>query len=873
MSGIAATISSPVQPATAAVDPSFSSVQMLLTGDYPVGSRAFNSDGSDNQVLVTPVSTVRADPASPYQNGYFGTTFNGTNQYISTPASSAFNLGSANFTIECWFFGTSFNASGGAMINNGGEPGSASYLIRPGSNGSIQFAAWSGGSTVLVNISAPASTFVFNTWNHLAVTRSGNLWTIWVNGVSTASTTVAGSVGNTGRPFYVATESNGSGTFYASCIVSNLRIVLGTAVYTATFTPQTSPLTPIAGTSFLSLQDRTLTDKSANSIVITAFNSPATNVVPLFTLPQTTGSAFFNGTSDYLSSPNPSMSGTWTVEFWTYPTANTGTSQMMTAFNNAGGASGMNIFRNASNNLAFDDGVSAGVTFTNAALPINTWTHVAIVRNGTTVTGYVNGVSVGSGTFTPLTVNTLYIGRFGGSPLWLNGYLSNLRVVNGTALYISNFTPSIVPLGNVPNTSLLTLQFGVSSTNNKFIDSSPRNYVVTPTGTPYQGTFSPYSSGGGSTYFNGSSVITGASGSATLGSANFTVECWVNVPNVTTVMKFVNNAVAAPGGDTQWQIGMSVTGFPQFIGWSTVFLTSSVAMVANTWNHIAVVRIGTSLTMYLNGVSVATATNSTNFSSTNGCYVGRGGGGGDATTGYISNVRVVTGTAMYTAAFTPPTAPVTATPKTVFLMNSTNAGVFDSSRKNNLQLSGTAQASTTIRLFGSSSLFFDGSNDHLIAEYNSGLAFGTGDFTIDMWVYPFNLNASQQVIFRGSNVGSNTTSSFQINLSTAGVIAASLYNGSTVYTANQGTVTAGTWNYVAVTRIAGSMTVYVNGTGGTVGAANVAPNDAAGFKLYVATDTTLGAHFGGYLEDVRITPGIARYTANFTVPAIATPQQ
>ena len=95
-------------------------------------------------------------------------------------------------------------------------------------------------------------------------------------------------------------------------------------------------------------------------------------------------------------------------------------------------------------------------------LPLGHWSHVAVVRSGSTVTMYVNGTSVGSYTNSTnwgSTSNRTFrigAGNNGGSHDWeWDGEISNLRVVNGTAVYTSSFKPPTEPLTSITNTVLL----------------------------------------------------------------------------------------------------------------------------------------------------------------------------------------------------------------------------------------------------------------------------------------------------------------------------------------------------------------------------------------------------------------------------------
>jgi hypothetical protein len=203
------------------------------------------------------------------------------------------------------------------------------------------------------------------------------------------------------------------------------------------------------------------------------------------------GAISFNGTSQYLTATSPNLSGTWTVEMWCYWT--TGATQTTIVSFNNGSNSGINLWKNSSNQLVADDGVN-GVTPMSTVTPtINAWNHIAFVRSGTTTSGYVNGVLAGTTTYTPGTTSAVSVGRYNGSPFfYFPGYISNLRVVNGTAVYTAAFTPPQAILPSITNTSLL---LNVTDSTNFIRDNSPNNYTVTNNGTAIWTATGPFNQG------------------------------------------------------------------------------------------------------------------------------------------------------------------------------------------------------------------------------------------------------------------------------------------------------------------------------------------------------------------------------------------
>jgi len=191
-----------------------------------------------------------------------------------------------------------------------------------------------------------------------------------------------------------------------------------------------------------------------------------------------TGAISFNGTTQYLTATSPNLSGTWTVEMWCYWT--TGATQTTIVSFNNGSNSGINLWKNTSNQLVADDGVNGVVAMSTVTPTIGAWNHIAFVRVGTTTSGYVNGVLAGTTTYTPGTTSAVSVGRYnGGTFFYFPGYISNLRVVNGVAVYTSAFTPPQAILPAVSGTSLL---LNVTDSANFIRDNSTNNYTMTNNG-------------------------------------------------------------------------------------------------------------------------------------------------------------------------------------------------------------------------------------------------------------------------------------------------------------------------------------------------------------------------------------------------------
>ena len=187
---------------------------------------------------------------------------------------------------------------------------------------------------------------------------------------------------------------------------------------------------------------------------------------------------------------------------------------------------------------------------------------------------------------------------------------------------------------------------------------------------------------------------------------------------------------------------------------------------------------------------------------------------------------------------------------TVFTDSSNNA--FAATRSGNTVIS-TAQSK-----YGGSSAFFDGSSDALIFSDSAAFQMGTGDFTVESWIY---FNATTDTIFTSHQSTSGITTAIKFeHFSNGWQIRTS--NGSLLFSSGVRS-TAGVWQHIAFSRNSGQMRAFLDGVqiGGTTpftGSYILAPS---GLRLGSAVGGS--GTLNGYLDDYRITKGVGRYTTNF----------
>ena len=632
-------------------------------------------------------------------------------------------------------------------------------------------------------------------------------------------------------------------------------------------------------------QNNTFLDSSTNNFTITRNGNTTQGTFSPFS--QTGWSNFFDGSGDNLTSTQPALNATFTIEAWIYRTS--GAALQSIVHLNNGGVSGVVVYLDTSNYLVCTDGVNAQAAFSNLTVPINAWTHIAVVRSGGTTTGYVNGTVAGSNSFTPATVSAANIGAYNGS-LYFPGYISNVRVVNGSAVYTGAFTPPTSPLTAITNTSLLTCQ------NNRFIDNSSNAYTITRTGDVSVQTFSPFlptvaytpQTIGGSGYFDGTGDFLTIPYNTTdfdwwTTGTDFTLEAWI-YPTTFTGWGYAESGFAKPtlvgnldpsGLTNYWSFGPYTNGqivFSYYNGASQQI--TGQTLIANQWNHIAMTKTSSGVTLFANGVgNTATAISGTPQSSASTTLtIGRG--NNTNINGYVSGLRIVKGTAIYSGTtYTIPTAPVTAVTNTELLTNFTNAGITDATAKNDLETVGNAQISTTQSKFGGSSMYFDGTGDYLVAPSSQNYAFVTGDFTVEFWIFLAAGSKSQVILDTRASGPSSNGIAIAIDTSNNPYVyvnSATLFTSSTALSLN-------TWTHLAVVKSSGTITLYLNGTKPTTGSGS-SSTSLTDTALTIGTavdyrDTSTTLHLNGYIDDLRITKGFARYTANFTAPTSAFPLQ
>ena len=607
------------------------------------------------------------------------------------------------------------------------------------------------------------------------------------------------------------------------------------------------------------------TDGSASNHTITANGDVTQGSFGPFARPDGEWGWNFDGSGDNLKVPDSTDfdcgTGDFCLELFIF-SGGAASNPMLITF---GGGFYLQL-QDSMTDISFNTGSTEIIYSGSASLTDSAWHHIAITREGSSLRHFLDGSLVKT-TSNSDAVNgsgEVLIGtNTNGSSLAWTGLISNLRLVNGSAVYTSAFTTPTSKLTAVTNTKLLTCQ------SNRFVDNSASAHTLTPTGNAAVTAFGPFLTSsvydsavnGASAYFDGTADALSVASSPISASGNFTLEGWV-YSNSASEQAIVGQY---QGRSTGRMLVYTSNGKLIFFQNGVTGGNSGSNVTLGQWAHFVLQRTGSNIAFYENGARVLN--NSAGNIAQDYLVIGtedvNSGNYPNTFDGYISNIRI-TSSAVYSegATITVPTAPYSTVTNTQLLLNMADGQAIDSTAQNNLTLVGNTDTSTGQAKFGNTSLFYDGSGDG--AYYANGAALGTGDWTIETFLWVNDFDAKLGVFQYGGATGAlaaQVTTDQKLQVSSTSVAARLVTSG---------TINAQTWYHVAYVSYGGTLKVYINGT------ADSTTFDASS-TTWTFTDTNIyvGARyysnavqrpFDGYLDEFRVSH-FARYTSNFTAPS------
>ena len=188
---------------------------------------------------------------------------------------------------------------------------------------------------------------------------------------------------------------------------------------------------------------------------------------------------------------------------------------------------------------------------------------------------------------------------------------------------------------------------------------------------------------------------------------------------------------------------------------------------------------------------------------------------------------------------------------------------------------GNAQISTAQSKFGGASALFDGTGDYISMPSNTGLQLGSGDFTVELFVYiTSNPASSKAIISKRSNTGGYGEWAIGVDSSgRAFLYLTNVNNNWPIANATVGTLSTNAWNHLGFSRSGSTIYAHMNGTTTSLSTTFTGTVYDTGTALYLASEYNQAAwgQLAGYIDEVRITKGFCRYTGNYTVPTTAFP--
>jgi hypothetical protein len=339
------------------------------------------------------------------------------------------------------------------------------------------------------------------------------------------------------------------------------------------------------------------------------------------------------------------------------------------------------------------------------------------------------------------------------------------------------------------------------------------------------------------------------------GTGDFTLECWVRFTS-----RSGNNFVFTFGGG--WGVYTFSNQWAVFNGVATNVISGG-SVSNSTWYHVALSRHGTSLRLFVNGTQIgSTATNSTNFTD-QAIRIGAQPNGSGTMTGHVDDFRA-TAHARYVSGFTAPDAAFADRLGDPFFDNVTSLLHFDgidgsTTFTDQKGIVWTVQGSNAIisddqSVFGGTSGFFGSGSRIIITTGDAAFGFGTGDYTIEFWMYPTNVSGTYRGIVDFRTLANTVAPN--LNLASGNLV----FREAETNRITSGSITVNTWHHVAVSRVGSNTRMFVNGT--QVGSTYTTNNDLGSSQLaglgsfWSGVNNNDSFKFFGYLDDVRVTKGV-----------------
>lgn len=576
-------------------------------------------------------------------------------------------------------------------------------------------------------------------------------------------------------------------------------------------------------------------------------------------------------------------SGDFTIEFWIYQTVRSSTSSVFNV--SAGsGLTGLIVQITPAGTINLTT-ANAGFGTGTAVVPLNQWTHIAVSRNSGTMRSYVDGVlDLNFANSTNFTDTTCMLGQSSGGGQFLTGFMDDIRITFGLGRYASAFVAPTAPFPNIgpydPQYNLRTLiaHFDGPTGSTTLVDNGPLNKTITAQGAAVLSVAEPKYGANLILTGNNDRAMIAASTDFSPGTGDFAIEMWVYpTENVDNGVVCATNSVGGGQASTYWFEYSHTRGFALIADSATY--TQAAAYANNAWAHIMVQRVSGQLSFWLNGIMQGSPQAVGNDMNANSAFAIGGlnnTSNAQAFRGRIDDFRFTKGAGRTTAAFTPPSSQYPDTVADPYFSNVTLLLPLDVTPFTDIKGHTINNFNTVVTTVGAKfdgAAVFNGVDTVLQSPSDVALSMGAGDFTQEAWVKVGAYPGSQSIIWTnapssGTGFGNTTIG---LNLQAAGnVRVQSTYS---VFLTGTNAIPLNTWTHLAISRQGTTMRLFINGVLEVSGTVSNDFSDVTPFLIgkEAHNTTNTGATLNGQIEELRVTKGVSRYNANFSVPVAPFP--
>lgn len=200
------------------------------------------------------------------------------------------------------------------------------------------------------------------------------------------------------------------------------------------------------------------------------------------------------------------------------------------------------------------------------------------------------------------------------------------------------------------------------------------------------------------------------------------------------------------------------------------------------------------------------------------------------------------------------------------MQGASGGAVFIDEKGHTVTNSGSPVTSTTQAKYGKTSYNSPTTSDFISVTSDAAIQFGSGDFTVEAWIYPTSVASATYPIL-GNRDGVGTTDAFLFYLNgTGAALSVNVVDETGTLSFGGGAIPVNTWTHVAFTRSGSTNTLWVNGSSG--GTQTNSNNISATTAMRIGSDAASSTHFVGFIQEVMMIKGTARYTGAFT-PSIS----